>query len=72
MKEIILKQTCESNAHQRIVEFCREHYAKDSEERKIIKELKEYYRDHSPIWWSTRDLFLRVMMIGLYKLKTLK
>ncbi|CAF2218503.1 unnamed protein product [Rotaria magnacalcarata] len=45
-----------------LVEFCREQYADNENELKIIDEFNQNYSKPSPIWWYTRECFAYSML----------
>ncbi|CAF1509583.1 unnamed protein product [Rotaria magnacalcarata] len=45
-----------------LVEFCREQYADNENELKIINEFNQNYSKPSPIWWYTRECFAYSML----------
>ncbi|CAF3417209.1 unnamed protein product [Rotaria socialis] len=61
-KNIMLEFNDNVQLQQHFIGFCREKYAKNKGELKIINEFDEHYQNHSPIWWYTRECFLSKML----------
>ena len=62
VKQLIIENKHEKDAHKEVAAFCREQYTDDPNELKIIDEFEETYPDHTPIWWYTRQCFLYVIL----------
>ncbi|CAF3392408.1 unnamed protein product [Rotaria socialis] len=62
LKEILLELEHDDKAKSELVEFCREQYADNEKELKIIDEFNQNYSKPSPIWWYTRECFAYSML----------
>ena len=56
-KRILLDMEHQPDARQAIVNFCRTHYAGNSNQLKIVEEFNRDYRPEKAIWWYTRQCF---------------
>ena len=68
MKQIILEMKYDH--HQAMIgfgRFCRSQYFGDQNQLKIIKEFEKNYKQHTPIWWYTRDCFVSTMLTRAFQ-----
>ncbi|CAF3854750.1 unnamed protein product [Rotaria magnacalcarata] len=61
-KNIMLELNDNVQLKRHFIEFCREKYANNNGELKIINEFDQHYQNHSPVWWYTRECFLSKML----------
>ncbi|CAF4936384.1 unnamed protein product, partial [Rotaria sp. Silwood1] len=66
LKEIILEHKNNNRLQHQFIEFCREKYANNEGELKIINEFDDHYKNHSPAWCS-RDISLHFAQHSLDK-----
>ena len=57
-KEIILEIDYNQQSMESLVNECKQRYEGNDDELQIIEEFKNEYRNHTPLWWYTRDCFL--------------
>ena len=58
MKEILLTIRFEQQHFEQFINYCRKAFNENSCELSHVEELAQTYREHTPIWWYTRDCFL--------------
>ena len=61
-KEILVELEYNEQSVQDLVNYCREQYAGNNEELKVIDEFARTYRPESVIWWYTRECFTYQML----------
>ena len=61
-KKILLDIEYEDQAREALVKICREKYAGDLSELKVIEEFRQDYRPDKAIWWYTRGCFISQML----------
>ena len=62
MKEILLTITFEQKHIDEFIQHCREALADNEKQLEYVGKLAEEYRQHTPIWWYTRECFLYPML----------
>ena len=62
MKEIFLTINFEPKHIDEFIQYCRETLAHDEKQLKYVSQLACQYREHTPIWWYTRECFLYPML----------
>ena len=62
MKEIFLTIHFEQRHMDEFIRYCREALANSEKQLKYLEEIAQKYKQHSPIWWYTRDGFLYSML----------
>jgi tetratricopeptide (TPR) repeat protein len=62
LKEILLELEDDDKTKKEFVDFCREQYADNNDELKVIDEFDRDYNKSSSIWWYTRECFIYLML----------
>jgi hypothetical protein len=62
LKEILLELEDDHKARKDLVDFCREQYADNDKELKLIDEFEQNYDQSKAIWWYTRECFTYLML----------
>jgi hypothetical protein len=57
-KELILEIDYNDNTKQEFAEYCHSYCIDNRASLSIVDEIRRNYKEHSPIWWYTRDTFL--------------
>ena len=62
LKEILSSIEFEHKHFQEFVHYCRETFVDNGQELRMVEEFENRYRDHTPVWWYTKDCFLYSMI----------
>jgi hypothetical protein len=67
IKEILLTIKFEEQHFKEFINYCRDVFAENDKELKNVDQFKRKYRDKTPIWWYTLNVFYIPCSIVLYE-----